>query len=256
MCKRLVLFSMILSLSIFARVAVAENAVIVFAAASTTNAVTEVARLYEKQNMGAVVTSFASSSTLAKQIEQGAPAHLFLSANEKWMDFLATRKAIVLASRNNLLANRLVLISSRENPVHVPMDATLDLSALLKGGFLAMGDPSHVPAGIYARKALETLGQWEAVKGSVSNSKDVRGALLLVERGEAPFGVVYATDARISEKVRVAGVFPASSHPAIVYPVALTKEGDTPAARRFMDFLKGREASEIFSKYGFVGVSI
>jgi len=230
---------------------VAAEGVTVFAAASTTNAVTEIVQLYSGLNMGSVTTSFASSSTLAKQINNGAPAHIFLSANTKWMDYLETGKTIKPESRRNLLANSLVLISPEDNTVRVALDETFDLKALLNGGYLAMGDSSHVPAGMYARKALEHLGQWDAVKASVSNSKDVRGALLLVERGETPFGIVYATDAKISQKFHVAGVFPASSHPEIIYPVALTKGGDTPAARRFMAFLSGSEASEIFRKYGF-----
>lgn len=231
--------------------AAAAEEVIVFAAASTTNAVAEIARVYSELNMGSVTTSFASSSTLAKQINNGAPAHVFLSANTKWMDYLEAGKAITPGSRRNLLANSLVLISPDDNIVYVTMDETFDLKDLLNGGYLAMGDSSHVPAGMYARKALEYLGQWDAVKALVSNSKDVRGALLLVERGETPFGIVYATDAKISAKVHVAGVFPTSCHPAIIYPVAITKDGDTLAARRFMEFLSGSEASEIFRKYGF-----
>lgn len=250
MCKHVMKFCLILFMTFGCGAAAAEE-VTVFAAASTTNAVTEIVQLYKDLNMGSVTTSFASSSTLAKQISNGAPAHIFISANTKWMDYLEAGKAIIPVSRRNLLANSLVLISPDDNPVQIAMDEGFDLKALLNGGYLAMGDSSHVPAGMYARKALEYMGQWDAVKGLVSNSKDVRGALLLVERGETPFGIVYATDAKISEKVHVAGVFPASSHPAIIYPVATTKDGDTPAAHRFMDFLSGRKAAEIFTKYGF-----
>ncbi len=236
---------------VFGGRAAAADEVTVFAAASTSNAVMEIARLYNDLNHATVKTSFASSSTLAKQIKNGAPADVYVSANVKWMDYLEDGKALATGSRLNLLANRLVLIAPADGQGPVTLDKHMDMTALLKNGYLAMGDSSHVPAGMYAKKALESLGQWERVKSRVSNSKDVRAALLLVERGETPFGIVYATDAKISQKVKVVGVFPASSHPSIIYPVALTKDGDTPAARRFMDFLSGREASEIFTKYGF-----
>ncbi|MDY0039963.1 MAG: molybdate ABC transporter substrate-binding protein [Desulforhabdus sp.] len=228
------------------------DSVTVFAAASTTNALTEIGRLFTDQNLGELIPSFASSSTLAKQIESGAPANLFLSANSKWMDYLEEKKMIDGASRFDLLGNRIVLIAPAEaGPDKVAIGSGFDLSGLLGDGRLAMGDPEHVPAGIYGRQALEKLGVWESIKGKVARCKDVRAALVLVERGEAPLGIVYATDAAVSEKIKVVGYFPEDSHSPIVYPVALVAGGETSAAKRFMDFLKTSQAKTIFEKYGF-----
>jgi len=250
MCNRLFRLGLVLFIITGSNAAGADE-ITVFAAASTTNAVRDVAGLYEELNLGRVTTSFASSSTLAKQIKNGAPADVYISANVKWMDYLDAGNAIAPGSRVQFLGNRLVLIAPEGPGTSVVIDRDLHMPALLNGGFLAMGDASHVPAGIYAKKALQGLGQWKEVKDRVSNSKDVRAALLLVERGETSFGVVYATDAKISNKVRVAGVFPASSHPPIIYPAAITKDGDRPAVRAFMDFLSGERAGKIFHKYGF-----
>lgn len=227
--------------------------VVVFAAASTTNAVTEIGKLYADGNLGRVTPSFASSSTLAKQIESGAPADVYISANKKWMDFLEAGNLIDRKSRLDLLGNRLVLIA--------PVDSTLKSVDVAPGfsvtsflgddGRLAMGDPDHVPAGMYGKKALENLGNWDAVKDRLAPMKDVRAALVLVERGEAPLGLVYATDAAISKKVRVVGTFPEESHPPIVYPVAAVAGGKEEAARHFIDFLKSTESRAVFEKYGF-----
>jgi len=251
MCKRLLKICLVLLIIAPCNAAAADDEITVFAAASTTNAVVEIAELYEKLNLGRVATSFASSSTLAKQIKNGAPADVYISANVTWMDYLDAGNAIAPGSRIDLLANRLVLIAPESPETLVVIDGDLDLLSLLNGGYLAMGDVSHVPAGMYAKKALQNLGQWDVVMDRVSNSKDVRAALLLVERGETPFGVVYATDANISKKVQVAGVFPASSHPPIIYPAAITKDGDRPAVRAFMAFLSGEQAGIIIRKYGF-----
>lgn len=227
--------------------------VVVFAAASTTNAITDIGELYAAQKLGIVKTSFASSSTLAKQIASGAPADVYLSANKKWMDFLAGKNAIVAATRFDLLGNSIVLIAPQDSPLKaVKITAGMDLAALLgKDGRLSMGDPDHVPAGMYGKKAMENLGFWPQVKDRIAPMKDVRAALVLVERGEAPLGEVYATDAAISKKVRVVGVFPADSHPPIVYPVAAVAGGNAAAAKAFMDFLKSSEAIGVFEKYGF-----
>lgn len=251
MCNRLFKICLVLLMIARCNVAAAADKITVFAAASTTNAVAEVVELFEELNLGTVTTSFASSSTLAKQIKNGAPADVYISANITWMDYLDAGNAIAPGSRIDLLANRLVLIALESPETLVVIDGDLDMLSLLNGGYLAMGDVSHVPAGMYAKKAFQSLGQWEVVKDRVSNSKDVRAALLLVERGESPFGVVYATDANISKKAQVAGVFPASSYPLITYPAAITKDGDRPAVRAFMDFLSGERAGAIFNKYGF-----
>jgi molybdate transport system substrate-binding protein len=228
------------------------DTVTVFAAASTTNAISEIGELFTEKKLGAFLPSFAASSTLAKQIENGAPASVYLSANEKWMDYLEEINMIHAASRFDLLGNRIVLIAPADSPiVAVDIVPHFGLKALLGGGYLAMGDPDHVPAGIYAKQALENLGVWNDINADIARQKDVRSALTLVERGEVPLGVVYATDVAITDKVKVVGVFPENSHPRIVYPVALVKGNKTPAAEGFLDFLRSGEARNVFKKYGF-----
>ena len=169
------------------------------------------------------------------------------------MDFLEKKDAVVKATRFDLLGNRIVLIAPMASAIDkVEVNAQLNLAALLgSDGRLSMGDPSHVPAGMYGKKAMEKLGLWSQVESRLAPMKDVRAALVLVERGEAPLGEVYATDAAISKKVRVVGMFPESSHPAIVYPVAAVAGGNAKAAAAFMEFLKSAEAKAVFAKYGF-----
>jgi molybdate transport system substrate-binding protein len=225
----------------------------IFCAASTTNAMQDLAKEFKEQTGVSLITSFASSSTLAKQIEQGAPADLYLSANPKWMNYLEQAGKLVEDSREDLLGNRIVLIAPSSSPLNsVEINAQLDLSALLgEDGRIAMGDPQHVPAGIYGKDALETLGLWSSVHTRVAPMSDVRAALTIVERGETPLGIVYATDAAMSDQVKVVGVFPADSHPAIVYPVAIVSNKQVALARSFLVFLNSPEASEIFEQYGF-----
>lgn len=233
--------------------AAADREVVVFAAASTTNAITEIGDLYAARHLGRLIPSFASSSTLAKQIENGAPADVYLSANEKWMDYLEEENLIVEGSRRDLLGNRIVLIAPAASPLK-PIDIVAGCSltdALGEDGRLSIGDPDHVPAGMYGKQALQNLGCWDSVEHRLAPMKDVRAALVLVERGEAPLGLVYATDAAISRKVRVVGTFPADSHPPIVYSVAAVSAGRRAAAERFLDFLKTAEARAVFQRYGF-----
>jgi molybdate transport system substrate-binding protein len=227
--------------------------VVVFAAASTTNAVTELGELYEAKNLGRMIPSFASSSTLAKQIGNGAPADVYLSANTKWMDYLEEKNLLSEGSRVDLLRNRIVLIAPVTSALpQIDIRPGFSPAAVLgTEGRLAMGDPSHVPAGMYGKKALEGLECWEEVKDRLAPMKDVRAALVLVERGEVPLGLVYATDAAISPKVRVVGTFPESCHPPIVYPVAAVSGGKSAEAKRFLDFLHTPEARAVFEKYGF-----
>jgi len=231
----------------------AVNDLVVFAAASTTNALGEIGTLYEARGMGHVTFSFASSSTLAKQIESGAPADVFLSADVPWMTYLEDKKKVAPENRQELLGNRIVLVVPADSPVKaVEIEPGFSLSNVLgKEGRLSMGDPEHVPAGKYGRKALEQMGVWDQVKDRLAPMKDVRAALVMVERGEAPLGLVYATDAAISQKVRVVGIFPSDSHSPIVYPVAAVSGGKMEAAKPFLTFLKGSEARAIFLKYGF-----
>jgi molybdate transport system substrate-binding protein len=235
----------------------------VFAAASTKDAVEEIAEAYAAAGGGEVRTVFAASSTLAKQIAQGAPADLYLSANPAWMDYLAERGAVDAASRVDLLGNRLVLIVPQETEDGDAATADLgDLSAaaladlldtsLADGRRLAIADPGHVPAGIYARAALEALGLWQSLADRTVRAANVRAALALVDRGEAPVGIVYATDARISSRVRVVGGFPPESHPPIVYPLALVAGPAAGAARRFYDHLRSEAAAVVFRAHGFL----
>ncbi|MCP4746512.1 MAG: molybdate ABC transporter substrate-binding protein [Desulfobacteraceae bacterium] len=227
--------------------------VVIFAAKSTVNAVTDICRLYKEQKTGNPQLSFAASSTLAKQISNGAPADIFLSANTKWMDYLEKQKMIDPNSRIDLLGNRIVLIAPLESPIDkIEIEPSFALVELLADQRLAMGDPDHVPSGIYGKQAFENLKVWKHVKDRLARGKDVRSALMLVERAEAPIGQVYATDAAISKKVRVIGTFPQYCHPPIAYPVALTAGKHSSGALHFMDFLKSAQAKHIFQRYGFI----
>jgi molybdate transport system substrate-binding protein len=236
-------------LAAFALLALAPGAaaqrITVFAAASLKNALEEIA------GHDAVLV-FASSAALARQIERGAPADVYISANEQWMDDLQQRGRIVAASRLDLLRNRLVLIAPAASRVQGVIAPGFPLARLLGGGRLAMGDPAHVPAGEYARAALETLGVWGAVQRRIAAADNVRAALALVSRREAPLGIVYATDAAIDPGVRIVGEFPAASHPPIVYPAALIAPGAKRAAARFLASLRAPPARAIFRKHGFV----
>ncbi|HEY7577057.1 MAG TPA: molybdate ABC transporter substrate-binding protein [Acetobacteraceae bacterium] len=224
----------------------------VFAAASLTDAMKDISAQWAQAGHAPLRMSFASSSTLARQIEQGAPANLFASADERWMDYLAGKQLIVPETRKDLLGNELVLVVPADKPQHVTIGPNFDLVGMLgSNGRVATGDPAHVPVGIYAEQALKKLGIWDAVTPRLARADDVRSALLLVERGEAPAGIVYATDAAVSKAVMVAGVFPADSHDPISYPFAVTKAGDTPEARALMSFLAGQQARAIFVKRGF-----
>ncbi len=226
--------------------------VTVFAAASLTDAMKDISAEWTKGGHQPLRLSFGSSSTLARQIEQGAPANLFASADTKWMDFLIEKNLIATDTRKDLLGNELVLIVPADKARRVTIAPGMDLGALLGAdGRIATGDPAHVPVGLYARQALTKLGLWDAVMPRLARTEDVRAALLLVERGEAPAGIVYATDAAVTKGVAVAGVFPAGSYDPVVYPFAVTKAGDTPAARAVMTFLAGPQARAIFVKRGF-----
>jgi molybdate transport system substrate-binding protein len=224
----------------------------VFAAASLTDAMKDISVQWAQAGHPPLRMSFGSSSTLARQIEQGAPANLFASADEKWMDYLADRKLIVPDTRKDLLGNDLVLVVPADKPQHVTLGPGFNLAGMLgPNGRVATGDPAHVPVGIYAEQALKKLGIWDAVSPHLARADDVRSALLLVERGEAPAGIVYATDAAASKAVMVAGTFPTNSHDAISYPFAVIKAGDTPESRALMTYLAGPEARAIFVKRGF-----
>ena len=223
-----------------------------FAAASLTDSLKDISAIWVQQGHAAPRLSFGSSSTLARQIEQGAPVNLFASADQKWMDYLVQKDLIVVDTRKELLGNDLVLIVPADKPAHIDIASGLDLAKLLgPGGRIATGDPAHVPVGIYAEQALKKLGLWDSISPRLARTEDVRAALLLVERGEAPAGIVYATDAAVSKGVMIAGVFPANSHDPVVYPFAVTKAGDTPESRALLAFLAGPDARAVFVRRGF-----
>ena len=225
----------------------AAEPVYVFAAASLKGALDEVARAWPGPRP---VLVYGASSRLAQQIERGAPASIFISADQQWMDYLATRGAILPDTRRNLLGNRLALVAPRASTVQLRIEPNMPLVQALGGGRLALGDPAHVPAGLYARAALEKLGLWDSVRGRLAPAEDVRAALALVARGEAPLGIVYQTDAAAEPAVRVVDRFDASLHPPIVYPLALVK-GARDAARDFAAYLQSSAAARIFIRYGF-----
>lgn len=241
----------VLAFSVLAGPALAEPPT-VFAAASLTDALKDVSAAWVAQGHAAPVTSFASSSTLARQIEQGAGASLFASADEQWMDELDKKGLIAPGTRRDLLSNDLVLVVSARSPRTVAIGPGFDLAAVLgPDGRLAVGDPAHVPAGIYAEQALRKLGAWDAAEPRLARADSVRSALLLVERGEAPAGIVYATDAAVSPAVAIAGVFPADSHDKIAYPFALLRGADTDEARALLAFIEGPDARKLFVARGF-----
>lgn len=231
--------------------AAAAQGVTLFAAASLTNALDEVLAAYSRRTGVKSRTNYAASSALARQVEQGAPADIFLSADEPWMDYLASRKLIDPATRASRLSNRLVLIVQSANPVNVVIAPGFDLGGLLGGGRLSTGDPSNVPVGRYAQLALTRLGAWGIAGPRLARADNVRAAMVLVERGEAPLGIVYATDAAVSSKVRVAGMFPADSHPPISYPFAIVAKRDRLEVRTLFAHLLGGEAAAVFRKHGF-----
>jgi len=228
----------------------AADEVVVFAAASLANALAEIEVGFEAATEHDVQVSLAGSSALARQIEQGAPADIFLSASTDWMDVIEAAGLIEAGSRLDLLGNTLVLIVQGD-AAPVAIEPGLDLAGMLGQGRLAMALVDSVPAGVYGKAALEHLGLWSAVEPLVAQTDNVRAALALVATGEAPLGIVYATDAAATDTVTVIGTFPAGSHPAIVYPVADLANRDTEAEGEFLTWLRGPEARAAFERQGF-----
>jgi molybdate transport system substrate-binding protein len=224
--------------------------VTVFAAASLTDSLKQVADAYKARTGATVTLSFGASSTLARQIEQGARADIFLSADTDWMEYLQQKGQIVEGTRKDLLGNRLVLVAGPDAKPAPKIAPHFDLAGALGDRRLALADPASVPAGKYAKAALTALGVWDSVASKVANAENVRVALEYVARGEAPYGIVYATDAKVAPAVHVAGIFPEDSHPPIIYPTALTKTA-SPGAKAFLDFLSSAQARAIFEKAGF-----
>jgi len=235
----------------FAGSAAIAETVTVLAAASLSDALSEIGKAYQAKTGTLPSLSFAASSTLARQIEASGGADIFVSADSYWMDYLDNRGLIAHETRKNLLGNRLVLIAPAETHVTLAVAPHFDLVGALHGGRLAIADPDSVPAGKYAKTALTTLGVWNSVVDLTVNAENVRVALAYVARGEAPLGIVYATDALGEKRVHIVGTFPESSHAPIVYPIALTRDAK-PGAKGFLDFLSGPEARAIFEKDGFI----
>ena len=241
----------VLAAGVFSQAQAAEK-ITVFAAASLTNALQDIATQYQTDKKVEVVSSFASSSTLAKQLEQGAPADLFISADQQWMDYAVSIQLMVDNTRYTLLGNQLVLVAATDSKLNkIEINKQTPWLTLLNGSLLAVGDPAHVPAGIYAKEALQNLGAWSALEAKLAPSSDVRSALALVERQESPLGIVYGSDAIASKKVKVVGVFPESSHKPVEYPMAIVKGHENPAVSAFFAYLKTPAAGAIFKQYGF-----
>ncbi len=226
------------------------QAPVVFAAASMRNALDEAAALYAARTGVRVTIAYAGSSALARQIEAGAPADVFISADLAWMDYLEKRGLVQPATRRDLVGNRLVLVAPAKQPLTLKIEPGFAIAPALDGGRIALAEPNSVPAGKYAKAAFEKLGVWDRISGRVAAAANVRAALALVARGEAPLGVVYQSDARAEPAVMVAGVFPEDTHPPIVYPIAALKDARAGAAQ-FIRFLTSRDAAAIFDKYGF-----
>ena len=229
--------------------AIADEKLTVFAAASLTNALTEVDAQYEKVTGIKVIHSFAASSALAKQIENGAPADVYISADLKWMNYLQDKSLINKTTRKNLLGNTLVLIVPKGKSFDVKFDNNFDLSKAFDGR-LCTGDVESVPIGIYAKEALANLGWWKDIKSRIVGTQDVRGALAFVERGECLAGIVYETDAKVSSKVDLIGVFPETSHSPVVYPIA-TIASSKNMTQSYLTYLQSPDALNVFKKYGF-----
>lgn len=222
----------------------------IYAAASLTDAITELAKRYQESHSSTQIKpSFAGSSTLAKQIENGAPADVFISADKDWADYLQARNLLDAKTRVDLLTNDLVLIAPAERVPSINLNKGTDLATSFNGK-LCTGEPAYVPVGKYAKQALDYYGWWATIQPRVVGTEDVRTALAFVERGECALGIVYKTDALLSKKVQVVATFPAESHLPIVYPGGLTKNAN-PDAQAFWQFLQSKTAVEIFTRYGF-----
>lgn len=243
------------ALSLVSAVGAQAGEVRVFAAASLKNALDAIAKDWKAETGNDVVLTFAASSALAKQVEAGAPADLFISADLKWMDYLAKGDLIKKDTRQNLLGNALVLVAPKDAAKTYEISKSFDLAGALAGGRLAVGLVDSVPAGIYAKQALTNLGLWDGVKDKLAEAENVRAALLLVSRGEAPLGIVYMTDTASDKTVHVAGTFPEGSHDPIIYPAAALKASSNPLTGEFQTYLHSKQAEAAFTAQGFTVLS-
>lgn len=228
--------------------AFAVDKVTVYAAASLTNAINELDVIYEQKNNVQIQTSYAGSSTLAKQIEAGAPADIFISADVQWMDYLQKKQLVSANDRVNLLGNRLVVIAPKARPIKLKIDKSFDFTRVAQGKWCT-GDTKSVPVGKYAKQALTSVGWWDKVSTRLVETEDVRAALNFVARGECQLGIVYATDAAISKNVVIIGTFPENTHQPIIYPIGLVNKNTE--SMKFYKFLQSSQATKVFNKYGF-----
>ena len=249
---RLLFLALVLTCGLAGPPALAEDTTLtVFAAASMKNALDDIDAAFIAKTGVKVSASYAASSTLAKQIEQGAPADIFVSADTDWMDYATAKKTIDEPTRVNLLGNSIVLIAPKDSKIdNVTIAPGFDLAKLAGDGKIATGDVKSVPVGKYAKAALEKLGAWQAAEPKFAMADSVRAALTLVARGEAVLGIVYSTDAKVEPGVKVVGTFPADSHPPIIYPVAATTTAK-PEAKSYLDYLHSQAAKAVLEKYGF-----
>jgi molybdate transport system substrate-binding protein len=234
------------------RPAAAIETMTVFAAASMRNALDDTNVTFRKLTGVKVIASYAATSALVKQMEQGAPADVFVSADMKWMDYAIAHNLVKPDTRVNLLGNRLVMIAPAKGKIdHVDIGNGFDIASLAGDGRIAVADVKAVPAGLYAKAALESLGVWKTAEPKLAQAENVRAALAYVARGETAIGIVYETDARIEPGVKIVGIFPATSHPPVTYPVAATAETKNQYVNRYLKFLRSSVAKAIFEKYGF-----
>ena len=251
MRARLLVLALLITSNLAGAAERSSEALTVFAAASLTDSLQRVADAYTEASGVPVKLAFASSSVLAKQIELGAQADVFFSADQEWMDYLQKQALIQADTRTELLGNRLALVAPNDAPLSLTVRSSADIFTVLgPRGRLATGDPDSVPAGRYAKAALTSLGQWASLERRLVRAENVRVALMYVARGEVPLGIVYETDAAVEPKVRIVYLFPEQSHPAITYPIAATKTA-RPSAQSFLSFIKSDPARKIFSAAGF-----
>jgi len=246
----IVLVTLFLAISNAEVTKASDENLLVFAAASTTEAVKALTETFEARTGINVTASFAASSTLARQIEEGAPANIFISANQRWLAFLAKKGLLQQNSPQNIVTNSLAVVAPKDG--HPVSSFNLeDLPAFLGGEYLAIGNPDHVPLGIYTKTALVSQGLWEKIQDKYVQLPNARAVRALVERGEVPAAIVYVTDARKSDRLKVIAAIPASAQPEIIYGMAIVKSYDSDAARKFFDFVRSPEAQEIFIQFGF-----
>lgn len=248
--RKLLLSTIMVLLSGFFFTAMAAEKVVVFAAASTTNMLNEVLEMYNKKG-GNAVGSYGASGTLAKQLQSGAPAGIFISANQEWMDKLVKEGLIKKDTVQKFLNNEIVLISNVKSNVKVDLSKSVDFAKILKNEKMVIGNPESVPAGNYAKQAFTKLGHWDKLSKNLVTASSVRDALAFVSRGEALLGVVFATDAAIDKNVKVVSKFPASASEEVSYPIGIVKENDSAEVKKLYDFLMSPEAKKVYKKYGF-----